>query len=629
MNPLTRALTLAEDPPEVAARTADKSSGPAIRDRGRLGSIRATRDEPVPETLSPAALAGGDALGRETPGDTRLAPIRATRDGADPETWPPAGFTTVDAADPRAPGETRPAPLRATREVAIADAAVPGDDSSAPETPAPTPAALARSPSDPAGAAASDEAATRAVDRRDFRSLRRGRGVGRGIGIALSLLAVTGAAAGGGTFLWKTELARPVLVGSLPPLPPAVVVPTPVHAANATGGGTTEPAGNGAVPLEGSPAINAATPGSGSPQTLLAAVPGSERHSAPPEAAPKNEAPSILPAAPTNSRHPFPSAAASGSDRLPALQAVALENESQPVLPAVPRNEEVPAPSTASRDEGHPNGLTAESAAPMPESSSSGLRAPGASEETRRIGTEHTAPAAERRDAEPPPDAGDRIAIRKRKRPDHVATSLERAYAAYLAGDVESAGQAYRTVLGHEPRNRDARLGLAAVAARAGRWAEAADHYATLLATHPADTAARAALIAIAEKDPARAESRLKGLLRVEPEAAHLHFSLGSLYASQSRWPEAQQSWFSAYRLDRGNADHAYNLAVSLDHMSQPRSALGLYREALLLARSSPAGFEAEAVRRRIRALESHPDAGRPLHGPPRGTAAAGTEHVR
>ena len=413
-------------------------------------------------------------------------------------------------------------------EVAIADAAVPGDDSSAPETPAPTPAALARSPSDPAGAAASDEAATRAVDRRDFRSLRRSRGVGRGIGIALSLLAVTGAAAGGGTFLWKTELARPALVGSLPPLPPAVVVPTPVHAANATGGGTTEPAA-----------------------------------------------------------------------------------------------------STASRDEGHPNGSTAESAAPMPESSSSGLRAPGASEETRRIGTEHTAPAAERRDAEPPPDAGDRIAIRKRKRPDHVATSLERAYAAYLAGDVESAGRAYGTVLGHEPRNRDARLGLAAVAARAGRWAEAVDHYATLLATHPADTAARAALIAIAEKDPARAESRLKGLLRVEPEAAHLHFSLGNLYASQSRWPEAQQSWFSAYRLDRGNADHAYNLAVSLDHMSQPRSALGLYREALVLARSSPAGFEAEAVRRRIRALESHPDAGRPPHGPPREAAAAGTEHVR
>ena len=480
--------------------------------------MRATRDDPVPETLSPAVPAGDDASGREAPGGVRFAPMRATRDGA------------------------------------IADAATPGGDSAAPETPAPTPAALGDSPSDPAGAAASDEAAARPVDRSDFRSLRRGRGVGRGIGIALSLLAVTGAAAGGGTFLWKTELARPALVRSLPPPAPAVMVPTPPPATNAAGGGAAEPAGNGTPPSEGSPAVHA----------------------------------------------------------------------------AAPRNGGVPAPSTAPGGEGHPVGSTAESAAPMPESSSSGLRAPGAPEVARRIGTERTAPAAERSDAEPPPDAGGRIAIRKRKRPDHVAASLEQAWEAYLAGDGEAAGQAYRAVLEHEPRNRDARLGLAAVAARAGRWGEAAEHYATLLASHPADTAAHAALAAIGEKDPARAESRLKALLRIEPEAAHLHFSLGNLYATQSRWPEAQQSWLSAYRLDRGNADHAYNLAVGLDHLSQSRYALDLYREALVLARSSPASFQAETVLKRIRALESRPDAERAPDGTtPDGAAAAAAAHVR
>ena len=458
MNPLTRALKLADDPqPELAARTADQSPGSAVRDRGRFGPIRATRDDPVPETLSPPVPAG-------------------------------------------------------------------------------------------------DEAAARPVDRSDFRSLCRGRGVGRGIGIALSLLAVTGAAAGGGTLLWKTELARPALVGSLPPLAPAVMVPTPVPATNAAGGGAVELAGNGTPPSERSPAVHAAEP----------------------------------------------------------------------------RNGGVPAPSTAPGGEGRPVGPTVESAAPMPESSSSGRRAAGTPEVARRIGTERTAPAVERSDAEPPPDAGGRIAIRKRKRPDLVAASLERAYEAYLAGDGEAAGQAYRVVLEHEPRNRDARLGLAAVAARAGRWGEAAEHYATLLASHPADTAARAALAAIAEKDPARAESRLKALLRIEPEAAHLHFSLGNLYAAQSRWPEAQQSWLSAYRLDRGNADHAYNLAVGLDHLSQSRSALDLYREALVLARSSPASFRAEAVLKRIRALESRPDAEPAPDGTaPDEAAAAATAHVR
>lgn len=631
MNPLTRALKLADDPqPDLAARTAGRSSGSVVRDRGRLGPIRATRDDPVPETLSPAAPAGDDASDREAPGGVRFAPIRATRDDPVAQSRPPAALAVGGVPGRESPGGARPAPMRAREDGAIADAAIPGGDSAAPETPAPTPAALSGSPSGPVGAAASDEAAAQAADHGNFRSLRRGRGVGRGIGIALSLLAVTGAAAGGGTFLWKTELARPALVGSLPPLAPAAMVPTPVHATDAAGGGATEPAGSGAPSSEGSPAVYASAPGSGSPPALSAAVPGSEEHSALREAAPKYETPSILAAAPTNAGHPFPSAAKSGSDRLSALPAVALENESPPVFPAAPRNGGVPAPSTVSGGGGHPVGSTEESAAPMPEPSSSGFRAPGAPEVARRIGTGRTAPAAERSDAEPPPDAGGRIAIRKRKRPDHVAASLERAFEAYLAGDGEAAGQAYRAVLEHEPRNRDARLGLAAVAARAGRWAEAAEHYATLLASHPADTAARAAIVAIGEQDPARAESRLKALLRIEPEAAHLHFSLGNLYAAQSRWPEAQQSWFSAYHLDRGNADHAYNLAVGHDHLSQSRNALDLYREALVLARSSPASFQVETVLNRIRALESRPDAERAPEGTaPDEAAAAAAAHVR
>ena len=182
----------------------------------------------------------------------------------------------------------------------------------------------------------------------------------------------------------------------------------------------------------------------------------------------------------------------------------------------------------------------------------------------------------------------------------------------------------YRTVLGHEPGNRDARLGLAAIAARDGRRDEAAGHYARILAARPADTVARAALIAIDERDPTAARSRLKALLGREPRAAHLHSTLGSLYAAQSRWAEAQQSWFNAYRFDRGNADYAYNLAVSLDHLSRPRSALALYREALALARTRPASFDAAAVRRRIRELDPPAQAGSTAVRPaPEASAAA------
>ena len=205
--------------------------------------------------------------------------------------------------------------------------------------------------------------------------------------------------------------------------------------------------------------------------------------------------------------------------------------------------------------------------------------------------------------AEPRPDAGPVIEIRKGIRDDRVADSLERAYAAFRAGDLESAADAYRTVAGREPGNRDALLGLAAVATRAGRGDEAAGHYARILAFHPADTVAQAALIAIEEGDPAHGESRLKALLWREPQAAHLHFDLGNAYAAQSRWPEAQQSYFNAYRFDRENADYAFNLAVSLDHLSRRESALGFYREALALAGSRPASFETAAVLARIREI--------------------------
>ena len=200
---------------------------------------------------------------------------------------------------------------------------------------------------------------------------------------------------------------------------------------------------------------------------------------------------------------------------------------------------------------------------------------------------------------------GPGIEIRKRLRADRTGAALARAYEAFHAGDADSAAEVYRSVLDRAPRNRDALLGLAAVAARAERWEEAAARYAGVLAFHPADSVARAALIAIGEPDPVRRESRLKTLLSREPRAAYLYFGLGNAYAAQSRWSEARRSYSEASRLDAGNADYTYNLAVSLDRLSQPDSAVALYREALELARRRPARFDAAAVLARIRDVGS------------------------
>ena len=235
----------------------------------------------------------------------------------------------------------------------------------------------------------------------------------------------------------------------------------------------------------------------------------------------------------------------------------------------------------------------------------------------------------ERACADSSPDLRAEVRITRQVRLDHVAASLEQAYEAFRSGDSGTAERAYRAVIGHEPGNRDALLGLAALAGRAGRWDEAAGHYAQVLVFHPADTVARAALIAIDERDPVRGESRLKELLRSEPRSAYLHFNLGNAYAAQSRWPEAQQAYLNAYRLDSGTADHAYNLAVSLDHLARRGSALDFYRAALALSQSAPASFNPAAVRMRIGELGAGRDAGFPTVRPspePSGaaTAAAG-----
>ena len=213
------------------------------------------------------------------------------------------------------------------------------------------------------------------------------------------------------------------------------------------------------------------------------------------------------------------------------------------------------------------------------------------------------------------------IVLTSRIRPDHVAASLDQAYRAFVSGDASSATNAYRDVLRQEPGNRDAHLGLAALAMRAGRWNEVAGHYAQVLESNPADTVARAALIGIEESDPVRGEDRLKALLRREPHAAHLHFELGNLYAARQRWPEAQRSWSDAYRFDGDNPDYAYNLAVSLDHLSRTQSALRRYREALLLSRSRAAGFETADVLQRIRDLDPHAQSGSTSDGSTADTA--------
>ena len=189
--------------------------------------------------------------------------------------------------------------------------------------------------------------------------------------------------------------------------------------------------------------------------------------------------------------------------------------------------------------------------------------------------------------------------------PAQVNPNVAAGYAAYVAGDFGTARNEYQHALREEPGNRDALLGLAALEIRAGRYESAEALYLRVLQVDPRDSQAQAALIALrsGRSDPLATESRVKSLLAAEPGAHALNFTLGNQLASQNRWAEAQQEYFRAYTAEPDNADFAYNLAVSLDHLRQPRRALEYYQRAISLGEKHGAGFDLGAARARAAEL--------------------------
>ena len=158
-------------------------------------------------------------------------------------------------------------------------------------------------------------------------------------------------------------------------------------------------------------------------------------------------------------------------------------------------------------------------------------------------------------------------------------------------------------VLRQDANNRDALLGMAAVAAREGQAEQAAATYARLLDLDPNDNDALAGLSSVRQGDPGQSESRLRRMLDKHPESAPLLFSLGNLYARQGRWPEAQQHYVRAYSAAPGNADYAFNLGVGLDRLNQGKLARTYYQRALELAQQGTVSFDRTVAAARAQEL--------------------------
>ncbi len=331
----------------------------------------------------------------------------------------------------------------------------------------------------------------------------------------------------------------------------------------------------------------------GAPPVLVQRPPGATELP-PPQAAPPLDAEKLKAAAAAASAGPQP------IDPAPSAQAAAPSNK---------------APETAAAGSaGAPQALKAAPPVVAPVTTAATVTPAGGVAKAVTNPASAAPPKSPRPVSEPPPvmahpfagAATGGVRISRRSRPDAVHAGIHEAYMAFQRGEDARARAIYLEVKRQHPNNRNALLGLGAIAMRGGNYSEAIEHYARLLSINPRDPIAGAALINLNQRVPAgEGESHVKRLLAEDPEQPILHFTLGNLYSRQGRWLEAQQAYFDAYRRDSENADFAFNLAVSLDRLGQATTALTYYHRALTLAAEKPPSFELSAARKRIQRLTS------------------------
>ncbi|MGB9989571.1 tetratricopeptide repeat protein [Massilia sp. SM-13] len=409
-----------------------------------------------------------------------------------------------------------------------------------------------------------------------------------------------------GYIYWKAAMA-PGPGAGLPmvPMPPPsatgasgiIVVP------GATPAGAGQYAGGPGIATDPAPAQGSATPAM-IPGTSIATTPASASSAAPAAMAPAVPA-TTAPAPPVTD-------AASGA---PATAAVQPVRERAPAArPAAPRNTVPAGPSAAQlasiedpamRREAMRDAAERQARAIQEVQASQPAAAPGAMPAAAGVdpGTLAATAPASAGGAAPAALAGGEVRISRSTNAAIVNPSIQSGYAAFQSGDLPTARQQYQLALGQDPTSRDALLGLAAVALREHQGQQAAATYTRLLELDAADPDALAGLVSLGAGDMQHSESRLKELLRRKPEAGPVHFALGNLYAKQARWNEAQQSFFRAYTSTPSNPDYAFNLAVGLDRLNQPRLAASYYQRALLLVQTVPASFDRTAAERRLQEL--------------------------
>ena len=85
----------------------------------------------------------------------------------------------------------------------------------------------------------------------------------------------------------------------------------------------------------------------------------------------------------------------------------------------------------------------------------------------------------------------------------------------------------------------------------------------------------------VSEENPASSISKLEELRQKNPDFAAIPAQLGSLYYNNGKLNKAIKCYIDALKIESGNIDYKYNLAVILEKAGNYRDAAEVYRSLL------------------------------------------------
>lgn len=194
--------------------------------------------------------------------------------------------------------------------------------------------------------------------------------------------------------------------------------------------------------------------------------------------------------------------------------------------------------------------------------------------------------------------------VKLRKAPESAAT-LNSAYENFKLQRYEEALLLYRQAIASDEKNIDANLGMGSVLFELKDYQNALRYFERVLDSDSFN------VLAISKKSEIL---KLQNKGHQDPgflpesgeyfsEDASNYFYLGQVHASNAEWKKAQEAFFQAHSMDKGNDLYAYNLAVSLDQLQKRTLALPYYQR--VLAGKGVVGLDYNKIGDRVNAIVS------------------------